>query len=32
MEFLDRARRDWTRSTIERDRTEIHRLRLRPRD
>jgi predicted nicotinamide N-methyase len=29
MEFLERAGRDWTRSTIERDRTEIHRLRLR---
>jgi predicted nicotinamide N-methyase len=32
MEFLERAGRDWTRSTIERDRVEIHRLRLRPRD
>jgi predicted nicotinamide N-methyase len=29
MDFLDRARTDWTRRTIEHDRIEIHRLRLR---
>jgi hypothetical protein len=29
MEFLDLAERDWTRRTTERDRIEIHRLRLR---
>jgi predicted nicotinamide N-methyase len=29
MDFLDRARTDWTRRTVEHDRIEIHQLRLR---